>query len=77
MPSVLSAVGLPKAEALAKEGHKRRKGVEGEDELCVASIDAAGVGQSGRFVLVCADRGKMPRLHQTEGCVVWGSEPLP
>jgi hypothetical protein len=27
-----------------KEGHKRRKGVEGEDELCVASRDAAGVG---------------------------------
>jgi hypothetical protein len=44
VPSVLSAVGLPKAEALAKEGHKRRKGVEGEDEPCVASIDAAGGG---------------------------------
>jgi hypothetical protein len=54
VPSVLSAVlsavalakaeGLPNAEALAKEGHKRRKGVEGEDEPCVASIDAAGGG---------------------------------
>ena len=43
-PSVVSAVGLPKAEALPKEGRKRRKGLEGGDEPCVASIDAAGVG---------------------------------
>ena len=42
MPSVSSAVGLPKAEALAKEGHKKRKGLEGADEPCLASIDAAG-----------------------------------
>ena len=39
----------------------------------------AGCGDVGRggLLFVCADRGDAPRLHQTDGCAVWGSEPSP
>jgi len=61
VPSVLSAVGLPKAEALAKEGHKRRKGLEGEREPCVAFIDAEGA-DGGAVSAVWCSRGASPRF---------------
>ena len=38
----VSAEALAKAEALARVGHKRRKGVASADGPCVAPIGAAG-----------------------------------
>ena len=30
----------------------------------------------GGLVLVCRDRGRMPRLHRSDGCAVWVLEPF-
>jgi len=65
------SVGLP------KEGRKRRKGLEGADVAVLGVYRRRGrwVGGCGRLVSICADRGVAPRLHQSDGCAVLGSEP--
>ncbi len=68
-PSVLSAVGLPKAEALAREGRKRR--VCGQSRGKLDGFDLGGdegfaVGEAEGFEAVLAEDGGQPQQLRTQ-----------
>jgi hypothetical protein len=58
----------------AEDSHKRRKGLAGADQPCVASTDAAGVDLRAVGTSVWCSRGAPPRSVQAEP--QFGADPL-